>query len=155
MESDGLRDVEPGYFKSRELARMIKQAGIMFDRLPDEEFDVPFERASGAGVIFGATGGVMEAALRTAADTLGGKSVEEIEYNDVRGVEGIKEATVNMGGIDVKVAVAHGLGNARKLLNNIREGKADYHFIEDNGLSGRLCKWRRTAYSSVETENGY
>ena len=91
MESDGLRDVD-AVISTRELARMIKQAGIMFDRLPDEEFDVPFERASGAGVIFGATGGVMEAALRTAADTLGGKSVEEIEYNDVRGVEGIKEA---------------------------------------------------------------
>lgn len=129
MEVNELRDVD-AVISTRELAKMIKQAGIMFDKLPDEEFDVPFERASGAGVIFGVTGGVMEAALRTAADVLGGKSVEEIEYTAVRGVEGIKEATVNMGGLDVKVAVAHGLGNARKLLENIRNGKADYHFIE-------------------------
>lgn len=129
MECDGLRDVD-AVISTRELAKMIKEAGIMFAKLPDEEFDVPFERASGAGVIFGATGGVMEAALRTAADVLNGKSVEEIEYTAVRGVEGIKEATVNMGGMDVKVAVANGLGNARKLLNSIREGKADYHFIE-------------------------
>ncbi len=129
MECDGLRDVD-AVISTRELAKMIKEAGIMFTKLPDEEFDMPFERASGAGVIFGATGGVMEAALRTAADVLNGKSVEEIEYTAVRGVEGIKEATVNMGGMDVKVAVANGLGNARKLLNSIREGKADYHFIE-------------------------
>lgn len=129
MECDGLRDVD-AVISTRELAKMIKEAGIMFAKLPDEEFDVPFERASGAGVIFGATGGVMEAALRTAADVLNGKSVEEIEYTAVRGAEGIKEATVNMGGMDVKVAVANGLGNARKLLNSIREGKADYHFIE-------------------------
>ncbi len=129
MESGGLRDVD-AVISTRELADMIKEAGIMFSKLPDEDFDQPFERASGAGVIFGATGGVMEAALRTAADTLGGKSVEEIEYHGVRGVEGIKEATVNMGGMDIKVAVAHGLGNARKLLESIRDGKADYHFIE-------------------------
>ncbi len=129
MEADKLRDVD-AVISTRELARMIKQAGIMFDKLPDEEFDVPFERASGAGVIFGATGGVMEAALRTAADTLGGKSVEDIDYTEVRGIEGIKEATVNMGGMDVKVAVANGLGNARKLLESIRDGKADYHFVE-------------------------
>ena len=129
MEVDGLRDVD-AVISTRELARMIKEAGIMFDKLPDEEFDVPFERASGAGVIFGATGGVMEAALRTAADKLGGVPVEEIEYTAVRGVEGIKEATVTMGGTDVRVAVASGLGNARKLLNSVRDGKADYHFIE-------------------------
>ncbi len=129
MECGGLRDVD-AVISTRELANMIREAGIMFTKLPDEEFDQPFERASGAGVIFGATGGVMEAALRTAADTLGGKSVEEIDYHVVRGVDGIKEATVNMGGMDVKVAVAHGLGNARKLLESIRDGKADYHFIE-------------------------
>ncbi len=129
MESDGLRDVD-AVISTRELARMIKEAGLMFSKLPDEEFDAPFERATGAGVIFGATGGVMEAALRTAADTLSGKSVEKIEYKAVRGVEGIKEATVDIGGMSVKVAVANGLGNARRLLNNVREGKADYHFIE-------------------------
>lgn len=129
MEVKGHRDVDV-VISTRELARMIKQSGVMFNKLPDEEFDMPFEMASGAGVIFGATGGVMEAALRAAADKLGGEPVEEVEYTGVRGVDGIKEATVNMGGLDVKVAVAHGLGNARKLLNDIKDGKADYHFIE-------------------------
>ena len=109
---------------------MIKQAGIRFAKLPDEKFDNPFEEATGAGVIFGATGGVMEAALRTVAEVLGGKPVEKVEYDQVRGTEGIKEATVRVADMDIRVAVAHGLGNARKLLNNIREGKADYHFIE-------------------------
>lgn len=129
MEVNGLRDVDI-VISTRELAKMIKQSGVMFTKLQDEDFDVPFETASGAGVIFGATGGVMEAALRTAADKLGGTSVTEIEYTAVRGIEGIKEATVNMGGLDVKVAIAHGLGNARQLLNNIKDGKAEYHFIE-------------------------
>lgn len=132
---NGLQDVDI-VISTRELARMIKEAGIMFDRLPDEEFDQPFERASGAGVIFGATGGVMEAALRTVADVLGGESLENVEYTAVRGTEGIKEATVNIAGKDIRVAVAHGLGNARKLLNNIRDGKADYEFIEIMGCPG-------------------
>ncbi len=129
MEADGLRDVDI-VISTRELARMIKQAGIRFAKLPDEKFDNPFEEATGAGVIFGATGGVMEAALRTVAEVLGGKPVEKVEYDQVRGTEGIKEATVRVADMDIRVAVAHGLGNARKLLNNIREGKADYHFIE-------------------------
>lgn len=135
LSHKGLQDVDI-VISTRELARMIKEAGIMFDRLPDEEFDQPFERASGAGVIFGATGGVMEAALRTVADVLGGESLENVEYTAVRGTEGIKEATVNIAGKDIRVAVAHGLGNARKLLNNIRDGKADYEFIEIMGCPG-------------------
>lgn len=135
LSHNGLQDVNI-VISTRELARMIKEAGIMFDRLPDEEFDQPFERASGAGVIFGATGGVMEAALRTVADVLGGESLENVEYTAVRGTEGIKEATVNIAGKDIRVAVAHGLGNARKLLNNIRDGKADYEFIEIMGCPG-------------------
>lgn len=135
LSHNGLQDVDI-VISTRELARMIKEAGIMFDRLPDEEFDQPFERASGAGVIFGATGGVMEAALRTVADVLGGESLENVEYTAVRGTEGIKEATVNIAGKDIRVAVAHGLGNARKLLNNIRDGKADYEFIEIMGCPG-------------------
>ena len=117
---------------TRELAQMIKEAGIDFVNLEDTDFDNPLGNASGAGVIFGATGGVMEAALRTVADILTGESapVEKIEYTAVRGIEGIKEATVNVAGMDVKLAVASGLGNARKLLNKIRAGEADYHFIE-------------------------
>lgn len=129
METEGIRDVDL-VISTRELARMIKQAGIRFAKLPDEKFDNPFEEATGAGVIFGATGGVMEAALRTVADILGGKPVEKVDYEQVRGTEGIKEATVRIADMDIRVAVAHGLGNARKLLNNIRDGKADYHFIE-------------------------
>lgn len=129
MEANGLRDVD-AVITTRELAKMIKTAGIEFTELPDEKFDAPFEEASGAGVIFGATGGVMEAALRTVADVVSGQELDQIEYNAVRGTEGIKEAEVKIGDMTVKAAIAHGLGNARKLLENIREGKADYHFIE-------------------------
>ena len=129
MEVNGLRDVDI-VISTRELARMIKQAGIEFNELPDEKFDNPFEEASGAGVIFGATGGVMEAALRTVADILTGEDLKDIEYSAVRGTEGIKEATVEVGEIKIRAAIAHGLGNARKLLENIREGKAEYDFIE-------------------------
>ena len=115
---------------TRELAKMIKQSGLNFKGLPDEEFDQPFGTDTGAGVIFGATGGVMEAALRTVAEILNKKAPEKLEFEAVRGTEGIKEATLNLGGSDVKVAIAHGLGNARKLLDDIKAGKANYHFIE-------------------------
>lgn len=130
MEVGGNRDVDI-VISTRELARMIKSAGINFTELPDDEkFDKPFEEATGAGVIFGATGGVMEAALRTVADVLTGEDLEKVDYHAVRGTEGIKEATVKIGDMDVRVAIAHGLGNARQLLNNIRDGKAEYEFIE-------------------------
>lgn len=129
MESGSLRDVDI-VISTRELAKMIKNAGILFDKLPDEKFDNPFEEASGAGVIFGATGGVMEAALRTVSEVLEGKPLDKIEFEAVRGTDGIKEATLNVAGTDVKIAVVNGLGNARKLLNDIRAGKADYHFVE-------------------------
>ncbi|MBE7048890.1 MAG: 2Fe-2S iron-sulfur cluster binding domain-containing protein [Ruminococcaceae bacterium] len=130
LSSTGYPDVD-AVITTRELAKMIKEAGIEFSELADAVFDTPFgEEATGAGVIFGATGGVMEAALRTVADILTGKSLEDIEYHAVRGTEGIKEATVNVAGMDINVAVANGLGNARKLLNAVKEGKANYHFIE-------------------------
>lgn len=130
MKATGYPDVDY-VITTRELAKMIKEAGIDFVNLKDEVFDNPFgDEASGAAVIFGATGGVMEAALRTVADILEGKELDNIDYNAVRGTEGIKEATVNLGGQEIKVAVAHGLANARKLLNDVREGKANYHFIE-------------------------
>lgn len=130
MKVGGNRDVDI-VISTRELARMIKSAGINFTELPDDEkFDKPFEEATGAGVIFGATGGVMEAALRTVADVLTGEDLEKVDYHAVRGTEGIKEATVKIGDMDVRVAIAHGLGNARQLLNNIRDGKAEYEFIE-------------------------
>lgn len=129
MEVNKLRDVD-AVISTRELAKMIKEAGILFNKLPDEKFDSPFEEASGAGVIFGATGGVMEAALRTVVEVLEGKSFDKLDYEAVRGTEGIKEATLTVAGTEVKVAVVSGLGNARRLLNDIRDGKANYHFVE-------------------------
>lgn len=114
---------------TRELARMIKGAGIKFEDLEDEKFDDPFETASGAGAIFGATGGVMEAALRTAADVLEGGS-EKLEFKEVRGTDGIKEATYTLGGKTINVAVASGLANARKVLEAIKSGEKEYHFVE-------------------------
>ncbi len=116
---------------TRELARLIKKAGIMFNELPDEVCDSPLGTYSGAGVIFGATGGVMEAALRTAVWTLSGKADQTpIEFKEVRGTEGIKEAVYNVAGTDVKVAVASGLANAKQLLKKVKSNEADYQFIE-------------------------
>ncbi len=126
---EGITDVDI-VITTRELARMIKRAQINFKDLPDEEFDPALGLSTGAGVIFGATGGVMEAALRTAADVLTGESQENIEYHEVRGTKGIKEASYNLGGADIKVAVASGLSNAAKLLEMIKNGEADYQFIE-------------------------
>ncbi len=129
--SSGFVDVD-AVLTTRELARMIEEAGIDFNALPDTDFDDPMGNATGAGVIFGATGGVMEAALRTVADVLTGESapMEKIDYHAVRGIEGIKEAEVEVAGIKVRLAVASGLGNARKLLDSIRAGEANYDFIE-------------------------
>ncbi|RCX20150.1 NAD(P)-dependent iron-only hydrogenase catalytic subunit [Anaerobacterium chartisolvens] len=128
LSSVGYPDVDV-VLTTRELARMIREAGIDFTELPERHFDDPMGEASGAGVIFGATGGVMEAALRTVAEILSGGKVAAIEYDAVRGVEGIKEATVEAGGMKLKAAVAHGLGNARKLLDKIKAGE-EYHFVE-------------------------
>ena len=139
---------------TRELAKMIKQSGINFKSLPDEEFDSPFGTDTGAGVIFGATGGVMEAALRTVAEILDGKPPEKLEFEAVRGVEGIKEATLNLGGSDVKVAIAHGLGNARKLLDDIKAGKADYHFIEIMACPGGCVTGGGQPIVSARTQMG-
>ena len=116
---------------TRELARMIKRLGIDWNSLPEEEFDSPLGTDTGAAVIFGASGGVMEAALRTAAEVLAGKKMKSLEYKEVRGMKGIKEASYTIKkGLTVKVAVASGTANARVLLDAIRAGKADYHFIE-------------------------
>ncbi|MEG1427611.1 MAG: [FeFe] hydrogenase, group A, partial [Oscillospiraceae bacterium] len=115
---------------TRELARMIKMAKINFARLPDEKFDAAMGESTGASVIFGATGGVLEAALRTAADTLTGKSLDTLDYKEIRGTEGFKEAVYQVAGIDVKVAVVSGLNNANALLAKIRSGEADYHIVE-------------------------
>mgnify|MGYP001128441353 CR=1 FL=1 len=132
---DGYRDVDAN-LTTRELARMIRQAGLDFAHLPEEEFDDMLGESSGAGVIFGVTGGVMEAALRTVVDVLTGEDMPRLEYDDVRGLEGIKEATVNVNGTDIKVAIVHGTANAAKLLNAIRAGEKTYHFIEVMGCPG-------------------
>ena len=129
MEEDGLRDVD-AVITTRELSRMIKQANIEFNSLEDTDFDDPMGEASGAGAIFGTTGGVMEAALRTAADTIERKSLGQFEYKAVRGGAGIKRATVNIAGKDINVVVASGLRNARKIMDEIRAGNVDYQFVE-------------------------
>ncbi len=121
---------------TRELARMIDRAGIQFTALPDEGFDDPLGTGTGAAVIFGATGGVMEAALRTAVEKLTGEELKALDFTDVRGTDGIKEASYNVAGMDVKVAVASGLANARELLNKVKNGEADYQFIEIMGCPG-------------------
>ena len=135
MSVDGLKDID-AVITTRELAKMIRQAGIKFAELENSKQDSILGTYSGAGTIFGNTGGVMEAALRTVADKLTGKSLDCIEYTAVRGLEGIKEATVNVADLEIKVAVANGTGNASKLLDKIRSGEANYHFIEVMGCEG-------------------
>ncbi|MBQ5809561.1 MAG: iron hydrogenase small subunit, partial [Clostridia bacterium] len=115
---------------TRELGRLIETCGIDFKALADEQFDNPFSVGSGAGVIFGATGGVMEAALRTAAEVILGKPLEKLEFDDVRGTEGIKRATYKLGDNTIRVAVASGTKNAKKLLKAVEAGEEQYEFIE-------------------------
>ena len=129
MQVNGLVDVD-NVITTRELARMIKQAGIEFIDLEDEEFDNPMGEATGAAAIFGTTGGVMEAALRTAQDILTCQDLPKIEFEAVRGGDGIKKATVNVAGNDITVVAASGLANAQKIMEEIKNGKADYQFVE-------------------------
>lgn len=132
---DGLADVD-AVLTVRELARMIKSAGIDFKRLPDGEFDKLCGESTGAGVIFGATGGVMEAALRTVYEKVTGKELSDVNFHEVRGIEGIKEAEIDLDGKKVTVAVAHGTGNASKLLDAVKSGEKQYTFIEVMGCPG-------------------
>ena len=129
MKNEGLYDVD-NVITTRELSRMIKQANIEFEKLEDSVFDNPMGEATGAGAIFGTTGGVMEAALRTAQDKLTGKELDKINFEQVRGGDGIKRATVNINGKDLKVVAASGLANAQKIMEEIKSGKADYQFVE-------------------------
>ena len=135
QDAAGVADVDIS-LTTRELARMIRRVGLDFTDLPDEGFDDPLGESTGAGVIFGATGGVMEAALRTAVETLTGETLESLDFTEVRGTKGIKEATYHVAGMDINVAVASGLGNARTLLNKVKSGEARYHFIEIMGCPG-------------------
>ncbi len=125
----GVADVDYA-LTTRELVKMIKRAGLQWDLLPDEEFDSPLGEGTGAAVIFGATGGVMEAALRTAVDVITGQENANIEYTEVRGMEGVKEASYTVGGLTINVAVASGLSNAKKVLDAVKNGEKNYHFIE-------------------------
>ena len=141
---DGMADVDI-VITTRELARMIKKSGIDFANLPEEDFDEMLGDSTGAAVIFGVTGGVMEAALRTAYEVITGQKLEKLEFTDVRGLEGVKEASYNLNGLDLKVAVAHSTGAAAKLLDAVRSGEKSYTFIEIMGLPGRLRERRRPA----------
>lgn len=129
MKVNGLNDVD-NVITTRELARMIKQGNIEFEKLEDTQFDDPMGEATGAAAIFGTTGGVMEAALRTAQDILTCQDLPKVEFEAVRGGEGIKKATVNIAGNDIKVVTASGLANAQKIMEEIKSGKADYQFVE-------------------------
>ncbi len=130
QDANGVPDVDIS-ITTRELARLIKRFGLDFQSLPNEEYDNPFGLGSGAGTIFGATGGVMEAALRTAVETITGETLPRITFDDVRGTKGIKTASYNVGGMTVKVCVASGLENARKVMEKVRAGEMnDYQFIE-------------------------
>ena len=129
MGRDGMKDVDI-VLTTRELSRMIATAGFDFAELPDDDFDAPMGIGTGAGAIFGATGGVMEAALRTVYEVATGKELAKVEFNDVRGYEGIKESEVDLNGTKVRIAVAHGLKNARVIMDAVRAGKCDYTFIE-------------------------
>jgi NADP-reducing hydrogenase subunit HndD len=136
LVTNGLKDVD-AVLTTRELAKLIKRSGINFNRLPDEEFDQDLlGEYTGAGVIFGVTGGVMEAALRTAYYTLTGTEHEKVEFTAVRGFDGLKEASLEINGMTINVAVAHGMKNAKPLLDDIRAGKSKYHFIEIMGCPG-------------------
>ena len=129
LKNDKLDNVD-AVITTRELARMIKQANIDFVELEDSKFDSPMGEASGAGAIFGVTGGVMEAALRTAYETITGEELKKLNFEAVRGQKGIKRASIKIGDKVVKVAVVSGLSNARKIMEEIKSGKADYQFVE-------------------------
>ena len=135
LSATGYPDVD-AVLTTRELGRMIKQTGMDFAGLEEQSFDSILGDSTGAGVIFGATGGVMEAALRTIYEIVTGKALEKVEFEEVRGLEGIKTAVVPVGDFKVKVAVAHGTGNARKLMERIVSGREEYHFVEVMGCPG-------------------
>ena len=129
FKTDGSPDVDYS-ITTRELARLIKRANIGFTLLPDAEFDNPLGASTGAGVIFGATGGVMEAALRSVYEIYTGKLLENVNFEQVRGLSGVRHASIDLNGFELKVGIAHGLGNARQLLEDIRHGRNEYHVIE-------------------------
>ncbi len=147
LKTNGIPDVD-FVLSTRELADMMKEAGIDLAKLEESDYDNPLGESSGAGVIFGASGGVLEAALRTAADWLSGEDVKEIDFTAVRGLEGVKEATVNVAGLELKAAITSGLGNARKVLEKIKKGEAEYHIIEIMACPGGCLNGGGQPYSA-------
>ena len=155
MKRDGIPDVDC-VITTRELGRLIKMSGIDFKNLPDGEFDQDmFGEYSGAGVIFGATGGVMEAALRTVADVLENKSFDKVDYEMVRGMQGVKSATLKIAGMDVNIAVASSMTMAKPLLDEIRNGTSKYHFIEIMGCPGGCINGGGQSIISADIRNGF
>ena len=150
---NGLADVDV-VITTRELARMIKEANISFTSLPDSDFDSLMGESTGAGVIFGATGGVMEAALRTAYETVTGKTLENVEFHEVRGVKGIKEAEIDLDGTKLMVAVASGTGNATKLIERVKSGEKKYAFIEIMACPGGCVNGGGQPIVSAQTKMG-
>lgn len=148
---DGTPDVDI-VISTRELAEMIKDAGITFQELSEEEYDNPLGESTGAAVIFGASGGVLEAALRTAADWISGEDLPDLDFKAVRGLEGIKEATVKVAGLELKAAVCSGLGNARALLEKIKKGDVEYHAIEIMACPGGCINGGGQPYTNGESE---
>lgn len=153
MEVDEIRDVDY-VLTTRELARMIKQANLDFNKFNDSKFDDPMGEATGAGAIFGTTGGVMEAALRTVAEIYTDTKLDKIEFNDIRGEKSIKETIVKLGDKEIKAVVAHGLANAKKIMEEIKNGKADYQFVEIMACPGGCVMGggqpRHTSYELAE-----
>lgn len=152
QDAAGLPDVDIA-ITTRELSRMIKRAGLMFNNLPDEGFDDPLGESTGAGVIFGATGGVMEAALRTAVETLTGESLAKVDFEEVRGTAGIKEATYKVGDLEVKAAVCSGLANAKELLTKIKNGEANYHIVEVMACPGGCVNGGGQTFQPASVQN--
>ena len=154
LSNDGMQDVD-NVITTRELARMMKQANIDLAKLPEDKFDDPMGEATGAAAIFGTTGGVMEAALRTAQDVLTGKDLQEIDFESVRGKKGIKRATVEVAGKTIKIVVASGLGNARKIMEEIKSGEADYQFVEIMACPGGCIMGGGQSIKSAKTRLEY
>ena len=148
---EGIRDVDVA-LTTRELGRMINKAGIIFDKLPDEKFDSLIDTGTGAGVIFGASGGVMEAALRTAAETLG-ETLEKVEFEEVRGYKGVRRKTYKLGDLEVNVAVAGGIASAKELLNSIKNGEDNLHFVEVMACKGGCVNGGGQPVQPIATRN--
>ena len=134
---EGNPDVDYSIY-TRELARLIRYANIDFNELPDGEFDSPLGESTGASVIFGTTGGVIEAACRTAYELYTKKNLDKVDFEELRGLEGIRSATIDFNGTPVKIGIAHGLGNARKLIEEVKNGTSPYHAIEVMACPGAV-----------------